>query len=76
MTKLLFPLGIVALVTMILSTVSNLLPNVDDVNVVQSVEDTVSEDDNKFDWKEVLVAIPAYFKPPEEVKATEISKLT
>jgi len=76
MAKLLYPLGIVGFVTMILSIFSNLLPSVSDVEVVQSAEDMVNEEDNKFDWKEVLVAIPVYFKPPEKTKTVDTSKPT
>lgn len=74
MTKLLFPLGIVALLTMILSVSSNLLPSTSEVNVIESVEDISSKEDDAFDWKEVLEAIPTYYKQPEDTNKAEASK--
>ena len=74
MTKLLFPLGIVALLTMVLSVFSNLLPSTSEVNVVHSVEDISSKEDDTFNWKEVLVAIPTYYKQPEDTNKAKVTK--
>lgn len=71
MFKLLFPLGFVALVMVLLSALSNLLPNVDEVSVVIEEQVEVAES-SSLDWQKLLKEVPAYFKKVEKKAAKEL----
>lgn len=63
-----------ALCTVIVSSLTNLLPSVSTVRVEKSELLNASAESDTSTWRKQLKEIPAYFKPPEEVKNTIESK--
>ena len=74
MSKLLFSLGFVGVLTVISSVMLNVLPRVSEVDIVLEKQTGVSEESADFEWKKVLEDVPLYFKKPVDNKQPEPQK--